>query len=356
MRQTVRRLFIAFALALIYLFVLPVGTGTELLMVRNTAVAIAATAEADSTNEQLVPIVLGSRFAYLDSTGRPIAGGRIAYGIAADSLGYVNYPQRPDSLVLQSADGGFLASLPGNAYPALRNDAVLTVGSNQQTLTRYTSEGVSLWSYDAGAPITTLAAGRDLVVAGTLAGVIVGIGAAGQEVLRAAPTGSEVSAVYGVAATRDDERLAALCGLRPRQLFIFERVEGEYVPVFRADVDGDARRAVFIEFVGPELLITETPDGALVVDNQSGRVAGVPMGAPILSAGWAPSLDVLVGMSEPAEPQAPAGSSRLVIATPEGRIMVSVPWAGRHRDLQVRDTLLYAGFDQTVVQIGLGEG
>ncbi len=366
MARTVQRLLIAILAAFLYILGLPEGTGSEVLVRRGWATPLSGAAlvaerpavPQEQSDADAIPVVLGRTFAYMSPTGEVRTRGAVAYGIAAGRGGFISYPRRPDSLVLQSPDGAFLASVAGSAYPAISSDVVLTIGTDQQTLHRYTWDGALEWDFRAPSLVTALDAREDLVVVGTVDGRVIGVGPDGSVRLRDRPAGSEIAVTYGVSVARGGSRVAVLCGLRPQTVLVYERVEGVYAPMFRRQMGSEFRRAALIEMLdGGELVAVESSDGLYLINPDAATVRAVPMGAPAVIVGRTSTDGLLVGLSHSSETPGPGRqAAELVIFGVDGSVIGRIRWSGDQADLQVQGRRVFAGWGATVFSLQMDEG
>lgn len=357
MRKPLSRLLLALTLVILYVFIAPVGSRGELLLEHawSTPIAGAAVpANRGSDGGEAVPFVLGARFGYVTPSGRIMHSGVASHGVALGDSRFSSYPQRPDLLAVQAADGSFIGSMPGNAYPILSGDSIFTIGSDQRTISAYTPELSLAWRSRIGGLVTVLDAKNGRVAVGTAGGDLLLLDEKGEEVFAQKPRAGEFRAAYAVALSPDAQRLAAIVGLFPQELVVLEQVESEMVVVFRQTLGSSFRRPVLLTFADSQAtLLAESEQGLLVVDLARSEITEVPMLGP---ARWASDSVVDGLLAAGASDTGGSQSYQVALFSPQGTTVATFDYRATDASFDRVGQELYLGADESIVMIRLTEG
>ena len=214
--------------ALVIILWRPEPTHRELSVAPLFAVSLDEEAIASSSpGDHRVPFEHEGSFGYLTGTGEISYRGRVAYQVALAEDAFVNYARLSDQLVIQDADGGYLATLDATGYPHFAGERLFLIGPHSSDVAEYALSGDEQWRYDLPSPLVSIAAGPTLVSLGTIGSGIVVLDRSGapldvhQDDAGALP--------LSLAWSPDEQTLAAILGPRPK-LVLYRVRDRDVVP------------------------------------------------------------------------------------------------------------------------------
>ncbi len=318
MPKPLRRILLLVILTLAYVLILPRSTGTEPLLDRRWVLSIddatadgsaedgaeAAAAGEDAAEDGageapgIIPFRLGSRFGYFTSDGRLTHSEQIRYGVAQDAERYANYSVISENIVLQNPDGDLVRSIAAHGYPRLERGRLYVFAPGGSAVSEWTVDGRRIWTQDFLSVLTDLASGEVGTAVGLLDGSVYLLGEDGEELFSYETEGSRLAVTLAVALGEDEDVLAAVAGIDPQKLILFERHTEGFFPVFQLELDSDYRRSVLLDFLdGGATLAVEQPGGLVLYDRRTESFGRVDLGGAVEEVQSLPEFDLVVTAS-----------------------------------------------------------
>ncbi len=250
----------------------------------------------------LAPFQLADRFGYVTPVGTLAYLSSTGFRVTLSPRGFVTYPRVGTTWLLQDGTGEVLLPFSGNGYPLLSGDGarLFLVRTDLTGLTELSARGEPAWTRDFPTLMTTASVSGDWTAVGLLDGTLALLDRGGAVAFQRQVPGSRIPVVLGCAVTPDGSRLAAVAGIDPQYVIVFERRGTSWAVVSQAELGTDFRREVRIGFA---------PDGRWLVCEGRGGVAVV------LVAGGHPQVVSMRGtLAGLAFPAAPAPSSCLLVS------------------------------------------
>ena len=194
------------------------------------------------TSGQLLPFTLGSRFGYIYPSGQFAINKVKTRDIYLGERMWTEYDAAPENIEIKNITEDTIINI-GNVrgYPALLDDRVFIIGSEQNALSEIGEDGSVLWTYDFGAPLTCIDAAAGLVLTGSIDGAIEILDSGGKRVFYFEPGGSLYAVILGCALSSNGSRLGIICGVEEQRFLLFERYGST----------GSEYKVVYHEFLGP---------------------------------------------------------------------------------------------------------
>jgi hypothetical protein len=121
----------------------------------------------------------------------------------------------------------------------------------------------------------------------------------GAEVFSYRTEGSRLRVALAVALGRDEDVFAAVAGVDPQKLILFERHTEGFFPVFQLELDSDYRRPVLLEFLPDgNTLAVEQPAGVLVYHRATEVFNLIELGGKVEAVASLSDFDVLLTASQ----------------------------------------------------------
>lgn len=368
MPKPLRTFFLLVLLTLLYVLVFPRPTGLEPLLEREWARALddAAAAAAGGAGDggepvRVLPFRLGERFGYFSTDGRLHHVEQVRYGLAQDAGRFANYSVISENIVLQDTDGGLLRSIAAVGYPHLDEGRLYVFAPDGSTVSEWTTDGERSWRRDFVSLVTDLDAANTRTVVGLLDGRVKLLGPDGDELFSYAAEGSRLRVVFSVAIGRDEDVLAAVAGVDPQKLILFEEHSEGFFPVFQLDLDSDYRRPVLLEFLRDgRSLVIEQPGGVLVYDRERESFGRIDLGGRVEAVSTLRELDLILSTSRLATSRrdvSGSGGVRTMRATVRpDMVLFSQPVEAEHMFLHGTDSRIYFGFNGRLACVELVRG
>ena len=301
-------------LTLAYVLVFPRPMGTELLLDRKWVLSLDGGAAADGPADggaaaggptgreaRVMPFRLGSQFGYFTSGGELRHIEQIRYGIAQDAEQFANYSVISDNVVLQNPDGAFARSIAATGYPRLDHGRLFIFAPWGSAVSEWTLDGQQLWTRDFLSVLTDLDTGENRTAVGLLDGSIYLLDEGGEELFSYATEGARVPVTLSVALGEDEDVLAAVAGIDPQKLILFERHTEGFFPVFELELDSDYRRPVLLDFLDDGVtLAVEQPGGLLLYDRTTESFGRIDLGGRAEEVAALPELNLVLAASRAA--------------------------------------------------------
>lgn len=363
MSKPLRTILLPALITLAYLLVFPRHTGEEPLIERSWAVDIEAGAEAASADgsdgaeaaePRVMPFRLGPVFGYFYTDGRILSADRVLYGLAQSGELFSNYSVVSENIVLQDRDGGLVRSIPASGYPQLDAGRLYVFAPDGSTVSQWTVDGAEVWRRNFVSVLTDLDGGPAGTAVGLLNGELYLLDAEGEETFSYTAEGSRIGVTLSVAVGRSPDVFAAVSGIDPQRLILFERHSEGFFPVFQLDLESDYRRSVVLEFLPDgRSLVVEQPGGVLVYDRHTEGFSRIDLGGPVEVVDSMSAFDLVLTASRP---RGSSGRVRL-----QATVRESVPLFAQEAEtgpvfLRAAGNRFYLGLDGRLACIELLHG
>jgi hypothetical protein len=226
--------------------------------------------QEEEPGDYLVPFRLGNRFGYTDSQGQ-FTINRVIHeteggsgGVSLSEYRWAEFEATPETLAIRNPQGGTLMTIENSrGYPLFLDGKIFLVGEEQTSLSLMDEGGKPLWTYDFAAPLTSIDAAADLILTGSLDGVVELLDISGKRVHSFEPGGSRLAVILGCRISRDGSRLAIISGYDDQRFLLQERFENTYNTVYHEFLGDGFRHAVHISFVENDAWIVFERQGGL---------------------------------------------------------------------------------------------
>ncbi|NBF39358.1 MAG: hypothetical protein GVY14_02980 [Spirochaetes bacterium] len=316
MPKPLRRILLLIVLTLVYVLAFPRSTGTEPLIERQWVLSLDGAAAdgavaGDGRESRVIPFRLGSQFGYFTSDGSLRHIEQMRYGIAQDRERFANYSVISDNVVLQDPDGAFVRSIAAHGYPRLDDGRLHIFAPGGSAVSEWTVDGQQVWARDFLSVLTDLDAGETRTAVGLLDGSVHLLGEEGEELFSYATEGARIPVTLAVALGNDEDVIAAVAGIDPQKLILFERHTEGFFPVFQLELDSDYRRPVLLDFLDDgATLAVEQPGGLLLYDRSTESFDRIDLGGEIDEVTALPELDLVLAAARVAPGTHGAGATR----------------------------------------------
>ncbi|MCL2720445.1 MAG: WD40 repeat domain-containing protein [Treponema sp.] len=233
-----------------------------------------------------MPFTLGTRFGYVDTSGQ-FAVNRIKINdIYLSRNMWTEYNTEPVNITINNVLNNNEINIENPfGYPILLDNRVFILGSEQNSLSEISSNGNILWTYEFGAPLTSIDAASGLVVTGSLDGTIEVFDSQGERIFDELIGGSRFSVILGCAISRNGSRIAVICGIDRQRFLLFERFsgsDGKYRIVYHEFLETGFRRPVRILFIDDDQRIIFEREGGIGCYNiKTRRTLNIPLDGEI---------------------------------------------------------------------------
>ncbi len=203
----------------------------------------------------------GDYLGYLDLANRQVRfSRRRAYGIAATDWGFINYPEAPANLLVQSSYGEPLFSLGSEGFPFGRSTGLFLLHADGYTLSEYDETGERVWSVGEVTPVTAFDATPGARAVGFLSGTLY-LKEGEQEWQELRLPEAEASVVYDLAFSHDGESLLVRSGLDPQSLTLYDLSGEEAQRRWTEEVDEPSVRSEALAVLSPAVVAVELAGG-----------------------------------------------------------------------------------------------
>lgn len=284
MPKPLRTILLPALFTLAYLLVFPRPTGEEPLIERSWAVDIAPGTEAGAVagGSRIMPFHLGSTFGYFSADGEILYADRILYGLAQSGELFSNYSVVSENIVLQDREGRLVRSIAAEGYPQLDAGRLYVFAPDGSTVSQWRTDGAQVWRRNFVSVLTDLDGGPAGTAVGLLNGDLYLLDQSGEEIFSYAAERSRIGVTLAVALGRSPDVFAAVAGIDPQRLVLFERHSEGFFPVFQLDLESDYRRSLLLEFLADgRSLVVEQPGGMLVYDLETEEFSRIDLGGSV---------------------------------------------------------------------------
>ena len=357
MRKRLRNLALLLFIVVAYVLVFPRPSGTEPLLARQWMLSLGGAQTEASAGSRVRPFRVGERFGYFHTDGRLLYAGRVRYGLAQSREYFSNYSAISENVVLQRSDGSLYRSIPAEGYPLLDGSRLYVFGPSGSAVSEWEPEdgGTLAWSRDFLSVLTDLDGGPSRTAVGLLNGGIELLGADGESEFSYDTEGSRLAVTLAVALGPGEEALAAVAGLDPQKLVLFEKHTEGFFPTFQLELESEYRRPVLLEFLQDgRLLVAEQEDGVLVYDREHETFATIDLGGSVEGVAALSQFELLLATSQVGEGGAGGRGFHAVLSSGERLFRQTV--AAEHVFLSGDESRIYFGFDGRLGCIELVNG
>lgn len=233
-----------------------------------------------------VPFRLGDSFGYIDrESGTLLHRETVLYEVTYNADRYINYSAVSQNTVARTWNGAIAAGIRAAGYPHLRSDRLFMIHPQGTALSEWSLNGVKRWERSLPAVITTLAASRQTVAIGLSDGSVRFYSADGEAIDSYFDPAARLPVILGVAASADGGTVAAVSGLDPQRLIVFEAGAEQFVPRRQFSLSSSFRRPIYIDYILDDtvlafeaergLMLYELSGGTIRTLSHDGRLAGI---------------------------------------------------------------------------------
>jgi hypothetical protein len=223
-----------------------------------------------------ISFLIGNRMGYFTPSGAMLLSMAADSGSAIADYAYASRDPVTGKAAFFTPASAKLFETDFPAIPLLGAGRFFALSGDGLGATEYSRDGNALWKRALPSILTAIDARETALALGCLDGSVLVLGNDGAEVLRFAPGGSRIPAVYGVALSEDGEALAAITGADPQRFLYLERKSGTYKVVFHSHLDSDFRRSALLRFSGPSRgVFFEREGGVAAFDPRTRKISPI---------------------------------------------------------------------------------
>jgi len=215
---------------------------------------------------KIIPFTLGSRFGYVDSSGKFAVNRIKESNIYLSGKLWTEFGNTPSDIEIKNIMQETVVNIKDpKGYPVLLDDRIFIFGNDQNELSEIDSEGNIIWAYEYGAPLTCIDAASDLLLTGSLDGIIEILDSEGNRIYYFRPGGSRYEVILGCAISRNGSLLGIISGIDRQRFILLERLanDREYRVVYHEYLDTGFRRPVHISFIDDDSRIVFEREGGI---------------------------------------------------------------------------------------------
>ena len=216
---------------------------------------------------QYLPFTLGSRFGYIDTSGKFAINKVVTENIYFSRNMWTEYNAEPSAIGIKNIHDETILNIDNTrGYPVLLDDRIFIISSDQNSLSEIDKNGNILWIYEFGAPLTCIDARAGLLLTGSLDGVIEIFDSNGERIFIFEPGGSRYAVILGCAISHDGSRIGIISGIDQQRFLLLERFGssgGDYKVVYHEYLDTGFRRSVRILFIDDDQRIVFERTGGI---------------------------------------------------------------------------------------------
>ena len=241
-----------------------------------------------SQNTQFLPFTLGSRFGYIDTSGKFAVNKVITENIYLSQNMWTEFGAEPSNIEIKNIIEETIININNaRGYPILLDGRVFVISSDQNSLSEIDKNGNVLWGYEFGAPLTCVDARAGLLLTGSLDGIIEIFNSEGERIFYFVPDGSRYAVILGCAISHDGSRIGIISGIDQQRFLLLERfgaAGGDYKVVYHEYLDTGFRRPVRILFIDDDQrIIFERTEGIGCYNIKYRRGIFIPLDGEICS-------------------------------------------------------------------------
>jgi hypothetical protein len=314
--------------------------------------------EEPGEQEYLVPFRLGSHFGYAGAGGqfsfnRTIRdAGEGKSGVSLSEHRWAEFDATPAAINIRSPDGAPLMTIENaRGYPLFLDGKIFLIGEEQTSLSLVDDRGSLLWTYDFAAPLTSIDAAADLILTGSLDGIVELLDIAGKRVHAFEPGGSRLAVILGCRISRDGSRLAIISGYDDQRFLLQERFGATYNTVYHEFLEDGFRHAVHIAFIENDTWIAFERQGGLgLYEIDTRRSVKAPLKGAMVALDETGGDGLIFAISSL------GGRSKILSAVRlPGVIVMEAPFKSETVFLSRRFSDIYVGGNTTLASFELGK-
>jgi hypothetical protein len=308
--------------------------------------------------EYLVPFRLGNHFGYADAQGRfainrvirEAEGGKT--GVSLSEHRWAEFDAAPAAITIRSPEGGALMTIENaRGYPLFLDGKIFLIGEEQTSLSLLDEGGNLLWTYDFAAPLTSIDAAADLILTGSLDGIVELLDISGKRVHAFEPGGSRLAVILGCRISKDGSRLAIISGYDDQRFLLQERFGGAYNTVYHEFLEDGFRHAVHISFIENDAWIAFERQGGLgLYEIETRRSVKAPLKGTMAALDETGGDGLIFAISSLGDRSKILSAVRL-----PGIIVMEAPFKSETVFFNRRLSEIYLGGDTTLASFELGK-
>ena len=254
-------LFIGLFFIAVYYFLIPRGSGRELVLRPQSLQMMNGSASMEGGGSPSLGIKSGGSLVYLDSRGE-ILYRQAGTDIAVDERWWAD--AEPEGVAVREPDGRLRARVALKARPIAQNGSLYLHQSRYNSLAKVDpSNGRIIWSREFLFPITVLDSRLNRTLVGLVDGRCILFDAEGRVMVEYRPGGSRIEAIYGGAISADASRVALIAGADLQRFILLEERKNGFRPVAHHVSAAEHRRFVPVEFVREDSLVLYESGGLI---------------------------------------------------------------------------------------------
>ncbi|WP_010257642.1 hypothetical protein [Treponema primitia] len=312
--------------------------------------------ENSPSPDYLVPFKLGNRFGYVNTRGQftinqPIRGAGTS-GVSLSEDRWAEFKAVPETIHIRNPQGESLTTIEnGRGYPLFLDGKIFLIGEDQTSLSLVEESGEILWTYDFAAPLTSIDAGSDLILTGSLDGTVELLDASGKRVYSLNPGGSRLAVILGCRISQDGLRLAIISGYDDQRFLLLEQFGNSYRIVYHEFLEDGFRHAVHMAFVeNDKWIVFERQGGLGLYEIETRRSIKVPLNGTITALDETGNSGLIFVISSLG-----GASKNLVAIRLPGIIVMQAAFKSETAFLSRRGSELYVGGGMTLASFELEE-
>jgi hypothetical protein len=262
-RHPILRSLVLILCVLVYFF-----AGAEPLAREYTARPVWRTALERVTDPEILPgaygFSAGDWFGFISRDGQLGLADEVPGGATVSDWAFVANPALPGPAgphELRGADGGVLGSLEAG-MPFFGSGRLFATSMDGTSVTSYGRDGLPLWNHAFPSQVSAFVANEDMVIGGTVDGLLEVINARGERTLRFAPGGSRLPVILGVGISPSSSWIAMLSGLDSQRLVVLGRGKNDYRVVSHRYLESAYREPARVAVLGDDRhVLYRQPEG-----------------------------------------------------------------------------------------------
>ena len=251
-----------------YFFLFPEPLGAELTPLARWSDALAPVARAqDAPVDALLPFSAGHRYGYFTKDGSWAFLADTEAGVQVGDQSYLLLGAEPS---LYDAGGSPGTDIPG--FPFFNRGRLFSAGADGASVSAFDQFGTLVWTYALPVQVSAFASSERLAVAGTVGGVVQGIGMDGRTEFSFAPGGSRLEAILGLDVSPSGDLVAMVCGADRQRLVVLGKGGSDYRVVSHRYLDSDYREPVRVAFLDGGRWVLYRSDSGIGVWSSDGSL------------------------------------------------------------------------------------
>ena len=285
-----------------FIFPLPMGREIAAVPVWTAPADGALAAYPGNAAARAAGFSLAGFLGYIDENGGILFREKVDYDAAVHDEFFVNYSALPRNLMTRSPDGTFIGTIGESGYPFIRGDRLFLLSADGFALSEWTVNGDLVWEKKFSSLITAVDAGPETAIVGLLAGGVHLLGKDGAEIFTSPAEGSRYPVALQVGISGGDRILAAVSGIGPQKLSVFEKTPKEYRLLESRELPSGYRRAVKGRFFSPDdFFVFEQPGGIAIYHPRTKRLVETALPGILLALADYPGRGLLFALTEKGE-------------------------------------------------------